>query len=97
MRLLFRERRSLWRDHILDSRLKERDQIELSFANDAAIDIDQRSLRLMHPEKDATFPQKRRFRRTDVFSRRRLRGEDASRKSADFADDIATRKHQPAA
>src|SRR4029077_6599538 len=51
----------------------------------------------MESEKDSTFSKERRFGRINVFSRRRLSGENASRKSDDFADVVANRKHQPAA
>src|SRR5439155_1212003 len=51
----------------------------------------------MQSEKDATFSKERRFRRINVLSRRRLSGENAPRKSDDFADVVANRKHQPAA
>src|SRR6476660_9164638 len=97
MRLVFRERGSLRCHHILNSRLKERDQIELSFANDGAIGFDQCSFRFMESEKDPTFSKDRRFWGINVFSRRRLSGENAPRKSDDFADVVANRKHQPAA
>ena len=50
VRLMFRKRGSLWRDHILNSRLKQRNQIELPFANNRAIGIDQRSFRFVQPE-----------------------------------------------
>src|SRR5947207_2815304 len=51
----------------------------------------------MESEKDPTFSKEQRFRRINVFSRRRLSGENAPRKSDDFADVVANRKHQPAA
>src|SRR6476646_10238168 len=51
----------------------------------------------MESEKDPTFPKERRLRRINVFSRRRLSVENAPRKSDDFADVVANRKHQPAA
>src|SRR5438067_682462 len=77
MRLVVRESRSLWRDDILNSRFKERDQTELSFANDGQIGQNQRAFRLMQSEKATSFHQERRSRRIDIFSSRCNRGDNA--------------------
>src|SRR5205814_10448472 len=53
--------------------------------------------RSMQYEKDAPFPKESRFPHINVFSRRRLSREDASRNNYAFADVIENRKHQPAA
>src|SRR5437762_11300870 len=51
----------------------------------------------MQSEKDATFSKERRFRRINVFSRRRISGENAPGKRNDFADVVADREHQATA
>src|SRR5436305_11984677 len=93
MRLLFGESCSLRCDHILNSRFKEGNQIELPFADDRAVGINQRALGFVQSEKDAALAKERRLRRIDVFGRRRITGENSSGKSNDFANVIADGKH----
>src|SRR4030095_12129043 len=70
------------------------DQIELPFADDRAVGINQRALCFVQSEKDAAFAKERRLRRIDVFGRPRITGENASGKSNDFAYVIADGKHE---
>ena len=53
--LLFGECGSLRRNDIRDPRFEECDQVELPFADDRAIRLDQSAFRLVQTEQDATF------------------------------------------
>ena len=62
-RLILGEGRSLRRDNIGDASFENRDEIELSFANDRTVRFDQAAFCYVLTEQDAPFPEERRFGR----------------------------------
>ena len=61
-RLLFGERGALRRHHIRYAGFKKGNKIELSFADNGRVRIDQRALRLVQAVEDIALPEKRRLR-----------------------------------
>ena len=85
------------RDNIGDARFENRDEIELSFAHDRTIRLDQAAFRLMQTKEDASFPEKRRLGRVQIFGALRLLFEHAAAEGDDFAHIIVNREHDAVA
>ena len=96
-RLILREGCSLRRDHIGDAGFEDRDEIELSFADDRAIRFDQAAFRFMQTKEDPPFPEKRRFGRVQILGALRLLFEHPTAEGDYFADIVVNREHDAAA
>ncbi len=96
-RLVFGKCRSLRRDHIGDSSLEERDQIELAFANDRAIGLDQASFRFVEAEENLAFRKSGVSGEFRYFAASASLSQHAPAEGDDFADIVADRKHDPVA
>ena len=96
-RLIFRESRPLRRDDIGDAGLENRDEIELSFANDRAVRFDQASFCFVQAKEHAPFPEKRRLGRVQILGALRLLFQHATAEGDHFADVVVNREHDPAA
>ena len=53
----------------VNARFEQRDQIELAFADDRAVRLDQPALRFVQAEEHAAFAKERRLRRVQIFRR----------------------------
>ena len=94
-RLLFGEGRPLRRDDIRDPRFEQRDEVELSFANDRTVRFDQSPLGFVQTKQDAAFPEERRLGRVHVFRCFGLLIENPAAERDYFADVVVNRKHDP--
>src|ERR1043166_1215905 len=96
-RLILRERRALRCDDIGNTGLENRYEIELAFADDRAIGLNQASLGLRQAKEHTPFSKKRRLGRVQVFGALRLLFQDTATKRNHFAHIIVNWKHDPVA
>src|SRR5438105_11131178 len=96
-RLILGEGRPLRCNHILNALFEERDQIELPFANDGAVCLDQSAFCFVQTEKHMSFSKERSFRRIDVFGRAGMAVQDATGERDYFTHIIEDGEHHAVA